>query len=160
MITWVRVGSMVCLPSALLPHQLTVLLSGSTDKERQQASGIAGLAILKAETLAVSVGHFYFPSKLSGSLDTLWRKPKRPVWLTASGYGTNWQQSQSFWFCWWVGTWWRCIEGKAPAKVPLSKHLIRVLQPGWDAQHRMTQYQSHCLCSPLHIGLGKQIWIT
>lgn len=76
---------MVCLPSPLLSHRLIVLVSGSTDRARQQASGIAGLAILRVEMLAAPVGSFYFLGKVSGGLDTLWRKPTRPIWLTAFG---------------------------------------------------------------------------
>lgn len=76
---------MACLPSPLLPHRLIVLVSGSTDRARQQASGIAGLAILRVEMLAAPVGSFYFPGKLSGGPDTLWMKPTRPIWLTAFG---------------------------------------------------------------------------
>jgi len=55
-----------------------------SDRARQLASGIAGLAVLRALTLAVPGGSFHFPGKLSGGLDTLRTKPTRPVWLTTS----------------------------------------------------------------------------
>lgn len=82
---------MDCLTSSLLPHhKLIVLVSGRADGA---ASGVSGLAISEAETMALLVGSSSFPGKLSGGLKTLWMRPTRPVWLTAR----RWQEESS-WF--------------------------------------------------------------
>lgn len=70
-ITRVRFGSMLSRPPLLLPPWLIVLLSGSINRARQQASGITALAVLKAETLADAVSSFHFPGKSSGGLGAL-----------------------------------------------------------------------------------------